>query len=166
MLSNIDLESLAQHYELPLQGCPLRDNLPRGGPRPGYYVCNLDDSVPVNGQIGTHWTCLICTMHECLYVDSFGAPPPPEIAKWIKLKYSGFGWNNWILQDVKASTCGFWSTCIALQAFKNHRPGETVSECVNRWISMFEEKGNEAKMKKWIRAQPPSQAIVMRTKLR
>lgn len=166
MLSNIDLQTLAQHYNLPLIGTPLRDNLPKGGPRPGYYVCNLDDSIPTNGQIGTHWTCLICTQMECLYVDSFGAPPPPEIAKWIKSKYDGFGWNNWILQDVQASTCGFWSTCIALQAFRYNKPGESMTECVNSWISGFGEAGNESKMKKWIRAQGPSQPLVMRTKLR
>lgn len=166
MLSNIDLQTLATHYNLPLIGTPLRDNLPKGGPRPGYYVCNLDDSIPTNGQIGTHWTVCICTQMECLYVDSFGAPPPKEIAAWIKSKYDGFGWNNWILQDVQASTCGFWSTCIALQAFRYNKPGESMVECVNSWISMFGEAGNESKMKKWIRAQGPSQPLVMRTKLR
>lgn len=166
MLSNIDLQVLAKHYNVPLQGTPLRDNLPKGGPTPGVYICNLDDSVPENGQIGTHWTCLICTFGEAIYVDSFASPPPPEITKWIKSRYpKGFGWNNWILQDVDSSTCGFWCLCVAIQAFHHHLPNETVTECVNRWISGFGEKGNETQMKHWLKTQAPKPHALVRSKL-
>jgi hypothetical protein len=108
-LSDEDLQVLARHCEIPLAGIYMRNALPR--PRAGCYIWNMDDA----GSSGTHWTAGICTPHMCVYFDPFGAPPPLEILAFVNSVSSKCIFNNWIIQDPAASTCGLY--CLAFLRF-------------------------------------------------
>lgn len=137
MLSNYELFMMAEHYRLPLHNIYLRDQCPLKI-KEGMYIYNLDDSKQ-DIPYGTHWTCSIGDSKELIYFDSFGAPPPVEIDKFLKSKYKHYGWNNWIVQNLKSEFCGFF--CIALFLYVQHYRDKykSLMECVNDFINLFED---------------------------
>jgi hypothetical protein len=80
LLSNKDLEYYAHIFKLPLNDVLSKDLFKNITPRLGNYIINLEDSI----QGGSHWTCLILTKDIAIYWDSFGAPIPQDILKFIK----------------------------------------------------------------------------------
>jgi hypothetical protein len=80
LLSNIDLEYLAKLFKIPLMNILSRDLFNKATPKLGSYIVNLDDST----GIGTHWCAFIITDKMAMYFDSFGAPMPQAILRFIK----------------------------------------------------------------------------------
>jgi hypothetical protein len=139
MLSNEDLEHLCTYYRVPLCGVHLRDELPRGGPRPGLTIVNLDDS-KLNFPFGTHWCCLWNAGKECVYFDSFGALPPPEVIAWSKMKSAGgLRYNAWICQSLKSETCGWFCLAFGLFMHRELKRGESIADCSNRYVNLYED---------------------------
>ena len=87
----------------------------------GNYIINLEN----HNQKGSHWTTLIMTKKDCIYIDSFGQPPPQEVEDFLKNKYKkeSITYNTMMIQDIKSTYCGYF--CIAcLKSFKaNKRKG-------------------------------------------
>lgn len=160
MLSNYELFEIAEHYQLPLQDIYLRDQCPRKI-KQGLYIYNLDDSKQ-DIPYGTHWTCSIGDEDELVYFDSFGSPPPIEVNKFIKSKYKQYGWNNWIVQNMKSSFCGFF--CIGLFLFVklNRSKFNSLTECVNDFINLFEDNTSKSDtiLKSYFRMITPIHPIV------
>ena len=128
-LTNFELITLCQFYNISLNGVYMKDELPSKNII-GNYIINLDSS---SGG-GTHWCCFIETpKNECLYFDSFGCVPPEEVSKFIRGKY---GFNNWIIQDLSSHNCGFF--CLGLlNHIKNDISNGSIYDKANNYINLF-----------------------------
>lgn len=77
-------------------------------------IFNLQDSTKGSG---THWTCAIIpppsrtvngikTADKNYYFDSFGAPPPEEVVRFLKTKNRKIIYSDQQLQKIDSDTCG------------------------------------------------------------
>ncbi len=139
MLTNIELSELAEYYHLPLRGVFLRDTLPPGGIKPGWYVYNLDDSYTEGNGLGTHWVCSIGDHDECVFFDSYGGPPPEEVAAFIRTRYRQHGENRWIVQSMVSENCGFFCMAIALWVKRERKKYKSLSDCCNAFVNIFDQ---------------------------
>lgn len=164
MLSNYELFDIAEYYRLPLNNIYLRDQCPRKI-KEGLYIYNLDDSKQ-DIPYGTHWTCSIGDDKELVYFDSFGTPPPIEIDKFIKSKYKQYGWNNWIIQNIKSEFCGFFCIALFLYVQNQRLKFKSLMDCVNEFINLFENDTSKSDkiIQSYFRAVPPVHSLV-KTKL-
>jgi len=135
MLSNVELFTMSEHYRLPLHDIYLRDQCP-SKIKQGLYIYNLDDSKQ-DIPYGTHWTCSIGDAKELIYFDSFGSPPPIEVDKFIKSKYKTYGWNNWIVQNIKSDFCGFFCIGLFLYVQLHRQKFHSLMECANEFMNLF-----------------------------
>ena len=111
MLSNFDLENLAKYYKLHINDVCMKDELPNTV-QDGCYIINMQSS---SKGTGTHWIALFIIRENAYYFDSFGAVPPIEICEFVnKRKHSHLYYNNWIIQDLQSSDCGFFSLAFLL----------------------------------------------------
>lgn len=104
-ISEEKLRKLCYLAGVPLVGVYLRDQIPQGRPNKGLYIFNLDHG---SSAVGTHWVGLFVTSREIYYFDSFGAPPPIEVMKFIERKKKTHKENGWIFQDINSSSCGYF----------------------------------------------------------
>ena len=114
MLSNFDLERLAEFYHLPLVAITTKDELP-AKVEDGCYIINLQSSTSGNG---THWLALFIHKNIAYFFDSYGAPPSVEIMKFVKKrKGCHMYYNNFIIQDLKSDNCGFYALAFLLWCY-------------------------------------------------
>ena len=133
MISNFDLEKLAKFYKLPLVSICMKNELP---PKPidGCYIVNLQSSTDGSGS---HWVSMFVWKSICYYFDSFGAPPPLEIINFIKKKKgSHLYFNNFIIQDLKSSNCGYFSLALLLYMYEN-RQNSNLKDAFNKFVNNF-----------------------------
>jgi len=118
MLSNFEIEKIFKSYNVELAIMPcLKDELPKQAVE-GNYVINLQSSGV--GNFGTHWLSLRIEGKEAFYFDSFGGSPPKEIVKFVKtIKGSHLSYNDWIIQNLSAETCGYYASSILIYCEKN-----------------------------------------------
>ena len=108
MLSNFDIEDIAEHYGFPLTAVVMKDELQTLPPLNGNYVINLESST--HGD-GTHWLALLIHGKQCLYFDSFGILPPTEVINFCRrIKNSHLAFSMMAIQHIDAETCG-WFGC-------------------------------------------------------
>lgn len=113
MLTNFDLEDIAQQMNLDLIGVFSKDVLPKEKVT-GSYIINLQDYDDGNG---THWTAFkIFDNGKCCYFDSFGMPMPPDVNSFL-IKLKPVAVNHRIIQDIKSNKCGYY--CIAFIKYFN-----------------------------------------------
>jgi hypothetical protein len=131
MISNFDLEDLAQQRNLDLIGVFSKDRLP-AEKRTGSYIVNLQNE---DDGGGTHWTVFkIFENHKCCYFDSFGAPMPKEVNNWL-LKFKPIATSNRHIQDLKSEMCGYY--CLAfIEYFQNFDDGD-VFEAYDDFLNLF-----------------------------
>ena len=132
MLTNFDLDDLSKHYSVPLVGVFMKDQLPKI-PRNGNYIINLQSSTQGNG---THFTCLKIQNDKAMFYDPFGAVPVTEIRDFVRKskKIKHFGFNNWIIQDLHSSNCGYF--CFSFLLYVNPKD---ILESANSYINRFVE---------------------------
>ena len=112
MLSNLDLEELAKHYELPLIEVTMKDEL-GNKLKNGNYIVNLQSSTQGNG---THWTALKVFNKNTVFFDSFGVWPSEEIKTFVKTRpNTKLGFSTKEIQDFKSDNCGYF--CLAFLLF-------------------------------------------------
>lgn len=142
-LTDVQMVKFAKSLELPLEGVFLRDELPTNPKAYAFYIFNLDTST---GN-GTHWTCAVTTDTDAVYFDSFGFPPPTEILSFFKRRYSIVGWNSWVLQPIKSTTCGYWVLVFGAWVKQVCGPVKIVT---NRFVQLFgsDFDTNDREMKK------------------
>ena len=109
MLTNIDLYKICDFYHIKLHGIYMKDELP-SLIQDGNYIINLESSTEGNGK---HWTCLIIHNQDAFFFDPFGASPSIPVVYFCKGHRLAF--NNWIIQNIKSSNCGWY--CVALLLF-------------------------------------------------
>ena len=114
MLSNFDLEQLAEFYHLPLIAVDKKDELP-SKVKDGCYIINLQSSTSGNG---THWLGLFIYKNNAYFFDSYGAPPPIEVIKFVKKrKGCHLYYNNFIIQDLRSENCGWYALAFLLWCY-------------------------------------------------
>lgn len=107
MLSNFDLEEMAEKDKLDLIGVFSKDLMPTERVA-GSYIINLQN---YEDGGGTHWTaCKIFTNKKACYFDSFGMPMPVEVNKFL-MPFKPIAQNNRHIQDAKSDKCGYF--CLA-----------------------------------------------------
>ena len=133
MINNFDLEKLANFYKLPLVSICMKDELPTK-PKQGCYIVNMQSSTDGSGS---HWVAFFFFKNICYYFDSFGAPPPEEVIDFIKKKKgSHLLFNNFIIQDLKSTNCGYFSLAFLLYMWQN-RDKSNLKEIFNEFVNNF-----------------------------
>ena len=106
-------------------------------PKSGCFVLNLDKSE----NSGTHWVAVHCDKN--IYYDSFGLPPPLELAEY-KIKY----YNTIQHQQKNSALCGLYA-CLFLKLLNR---GQTFYNiCYNLFKFKNYNKINHANLKLLLR---------------
>lgn len=113
-ISNIELESLAEFFEIPNFQCVMNDEMLKMPFHDGYWIVNLEDS----SESGSHWVAVIVKNGKKLYWDSFAAPPSLQVTDFLHKTSSKYMFNNRIIQDLKSVLCGWY--CMGLIIFCHH----------------------------------------------
>ena len=131
-LSNFDIIEICKQRKIPLINVIAKDeeNLMK---KNGNYVINLQN----HNQRGSHWTALVMTKSDCIYMDSFGQPPPQEIDDFLKNKYKkeNINYNTMIIQDMKSDYCGYF--CIAFLKSNKENKNKGLLRKLNIFQNIF-----------------------------
>lgn len=102
-LSNFEIMDLIKHNKLNyyFDGVYSKDQLPELKPT-NFYIINLQDS---DDGGGTHWCSFYYSKLQSIYFDSYGFPPPKE----VESKIGNYIYNDGQLQDMDASSCGYYA---------------------------------------------------------
>jgi len=134
MLSNFDLERLAEFYNLPLVAVAMKDELP-ATVKDGCYIINLQSSTSGSG---THWLGLFIHKNNAYYFDSFGAPPSVEIIKFVKKrKGCHLYYNNFIIQDLKSGNCSFYALAFLLWCYSYILLSKDMKNMFSDFVNTF-----------------------------
>ena len=140
MLSNFDLEDMAEKDGLDLIGVFSKDLLPTERVA-GSYIINMEDH---NAGSGTHWTAFkIFENGKACYFDSFGFPAPREVNKFL-MPFKPIATNNRHIQHINSDKCGYF--CIAfIKYFDNFNIKKDVYEAFDDFLNCFSnnEKTND-----------------------
>ena len=100
MLSNFDIEEIANHYNVDVI-IVMKDELKNMKPINMNYIINLESSSMGNG---THWMALKKENKDCVYFDFYGMLPPQEIITFCKrITKSHLSYNTKEIQDLNAN---------------------------------------------------------------
>jgi len=146
MLSNLDIEGLAEKIELPLVVVVSKDELKNVPHQIGSYYINMQDS---NKGEGSHWVFfrLYCDEEReeskkikdyicgAIYFDPFGIDMPKEVESYLK-KFKPIPYNNKQIQSVNSSQCG-WYCLYCDYCLEHRRIGETYLADFERFINSW-----------------------------
>jgi hypothetical protein len=140
MLSNFQIQDLCKANKIQLNGVFSKDELRLIDPREGNYVINLQSST--QGQ-GTHWLSLVIQKTQAFFFDPYGAPPPPAVTRFVRRKkvIKKFGYNSWIIQDLKSESCGWFG--LALLLYLKNNPSNDLAAVCNRFVNQFSQDTKE-----------------------
>lgn len=114
MLTNFDIEDIAEKDGLDLIGVFSKDMMPKERVA-GSYIINLQN---YNDGDGTHWVaCKIFDNGKCCYMDAFGFPLPQEINAFL-MPFKPIACNNREIQYMKSDKCGYF--CLAFIKYFNN----------------------------------------------
>ena len=141
MLTDKELKQLCKLFKIKCKGVYLKDELTNIRTQEGFYIYNLDSkSDPVmDTSLGTHWTCSVGNGEQVMYFDSYGVGPPNEISYFLKLKYGKFLYNNYIIQHLDSTNCGFYCLGLALYVKDKQTSNPNLLMTCNDYINMFED---------------------------
>jgi len=137
MITNFDIEEIANSLRLPIIGVFSKDKLPQRRMVGSYYV-NMEDH---DKGSGTHWVFIrIFSSGVAIYFDSFGISPPEQVRDFLK-PFSPFAFSNRQIQDIKSENCGrfcilcdyFFSYQIKNQKLTNDYIAECFDDFLNSW---------------------------------
>ena len=138
MLSNIELEDIAEQDGLDLIGVYSKDQLPTER-QVGSYIINLQD---FNDGNGTHWSVFkIFDNGKCCYFDSFGAIFPEDVGEFLKI-FKPIAINNRHIQEINSQKCGWF--CLSFIKYFNDfdTKNNDVFEAYDDFLNIF---SNDAK---------------------
>lgn len=131
------LERMAQAWNVPLNGISTKDTIVDTIPRNGFYIFNIDNSRPV-GPVGTHWTGAWCNDGGCAYFDSFGAPAPMAIQHFLLRRYPAYDFNNWVVQDLNSSACGYYVVAFGAHMSRKDTNGHrSAKSAMDNFLGLF-----------------------------
>ncbi len=161
MLSNVDLEGLAERMDIPLEFVGFKDDLPRTIKPNRYYIINLEDAEMESGKqnTGSHWTGFQVrsygngSRNEAMYFDSYGAPPPEDVKKAVAYSFPSTK-LNYTKKDIQAlmnQACGWYQ--LAYAHFINGPFGKgSLQNATLDFLDMFEDLDKTTNWKKneWV----------------
>jgi hypothetical protein len=162
MLSNFDLEEIAQHYGFPLTVL-MKDELKSHKPKTGNYIINLQSSTSGNG---THWMSMKISNKQCFYQDSFGVAPPKEVINFCKrIPNSRLAFSEIQMQEITTETCGYFAIglLIHLNRTKNKNIYKSAGEYINQFS--YDSKKNNTILKNFFRNLLESKGLKILSKL-
>ncbi len=174
MLTNFDVEKLADQMEIPLAFCGFKDDLPRTLKVNQYYCINLHDEYDEDGQKndGSHWTGLIVQKSgtgsvEPVYFDSFGAPPPQIVLDRVKANFNQkCPYTKKDIQSLMNDACGWyqlaWAHYCLASDYAHGDLMEDTMDFLDNFIDLNHScnyKQNEWVLKHFFRAKDPKLRI-------
>lgn len=105
LTTNIQLMEAARRNHIPLLGVFFKDELP-ATIYDGGYIINLQDKSEGGG--GTHWTALYVENKNSVYFDSFGAPPPESVKRFVKPIDKQLVYSSKEIQNIVSGVCGYY----------------------------------------------------------
>ena len=130
MLTNYEIMAYCKKKNIKLDWVDMKDKLDKT--KRSNLIINLESSK--DGQ-GTHWTALINDNDKWFFFDSFGGYPSKEVVSYVKqFNPKQFGYNNFIIQNLKSEMCGWF--CIALLGYVQKNNGEFYDK-INEFINQF-----------------------------
>ena len=137
MITNFDIEEIANGLKLPIIGVFSKDKLPQRRSVGSYYI-NMEDHDKGNG---THWVfARIFPSGHAVYFDSFGVSAPEEVRDFLK-PFSPFPFSNRQIQDVKSENCGRY--CIMCDYFFSYqvksklKTNDEIAECFDDFLNSW-----------------------------
>jgi hypothetical protein len=135
MISNTDIEKLADRLELPIVGVFSKNRLPSDLKEGSYYV-NLQDAEDGDG---THWVFakVVDTDGDlkAIWFDSFGIGMPKEVEQFLS-PLNPIAYNNRQIQDINGSECGYY--CLYCDYYLTHlRKFVDLDEDYNNFLSLW-----------------------------
>jgi hypothetical protein len=131
-LTNFELEDLAKLLKMRVVVL-LQDQLVnyKADTKNGKYIINLGNLK--NG--GTHWIALqFKNNKECVYFDSFGAPPPTKVKAFIP-KACKFAYTTHISQALESELCGWF--CLGFLTWNSRSITKSLIASSNEWSNKF-----------------------------
>lgn len=118
MLSDLDINTIADKLELPIIGVYSKDKLPKDRDVGSYYI-NMENSD--DGE-GTHWVLAKIYKDDdgyegAIYFDSFGVDMPKEVEDFLN-EYKPIPFNNKQIQSVASTQCGWY--CLYCDYYLTH----------------------------------------------
>ena len=133
MLSNIEIEEIADELKLPIVGVFSKDKLPEKRYIGSYYI-NLQNEDDGNG---THWVFFrIFPNQKAIFFDSFGLPCPEEVKTFLE-PFSPIPYSNRQIQHIKSQYCGWF--CIACDYYFQYdvKKGEDIEDLFDDFLNIF-----------------------------
>jgi hypothetical protein len=157
MLTDYQLEELANKMNVPLAGIIFKNECPKKFEFNKSYIINLEDSYNEKGELqnGSHWTCLQINKYpnglvEGIYFDPFGLGPPEDVKKCYKrtTDKEHLPYNTKDIQSMMSNACGWY--CMAFLHFINnfsHRSKELYQDTDN-FLEFFDDLNKSVEFKK------------------
>lgn len=170
MLSNTDVEQLAQRMDVPLAFVGFKDDLPKTIKPNKYYMINLEDEFGSDGERngGSHWTGFIVRKNgngrvQPVYFDSYGSAPPKVVSKRIEDNFHRkVDYTTKDIQSLVNDMCGWYQLAWAHFCFGQFSTHDLYQDTDN-FLSFFEDlehcndfKKNEFILKHFFRAKDPA----------
>jgi hypothetical protein len=141
MLSNLDIERIAEKADLPIVGVFSKDKIPKKHQIGSYYI-NLQN---FNDGDGSHWCLMkIYRDHErdktkALWFDPFGLDMPREIENYLE-KYKPIPYSNRQIQGINQTECGWY--CLACDwSLENGRgENETILDHFEKFLALWSDQ--------------------------
>lgn len=149
MLTNFDIERIANKLKLPIVGVFSKDTLPSKRSIGSYYI-NMENK---NDGDGTHWVLAkiydddnrdeddnMKEVHKvgALYFDPFGLDMPKEIERFLS-PFKPIPFNNRQIQSINTTQCGWY--CLSCDYALEHKQNdETYLEDYEKYLALWSDR--------------------------
>ncbi len=169
MLTDGQLESMAERMRIPLESVTFKDDLPKLKFNRSYII-NMQDELDDKGRpnSGSHW-CAFQIQKDGdevrpIYFDPFGVGPPQEVSAAVeRFCHKKLPFTSKDVQSLMADCCGYY--CLAWLHWINaceHRTGNIYAD-THDFLEMFLDlngcadwKQNEFILKHFFRSDDPA----------
>jgi len=157
MLTNVQIEDLAQRMEIPLEFVGFKSELPTKLKTNKCYIINLDDEVDEGTGIlssGTHWVSFVVMKYpnektEAIYFDSYGIGPPEIVKQRVKDNFKiGLPFNEKDIQSLMNEACGWYCLAFCHFIFAYENRTKNLYWDVEAFLSLFEDLNKSIDFKK------------------
>lgn len=174
MLTDHQIDDLAQRMSIPYEGCFFKDMLPKKLNVNKVYIINLQDSETDDGDenSGTHWTMAYIRQtpkgqYQPIYFDPYGCPPPENVKKIIENQCNmKCPYTEKDIQSLMNNACGFYCLGISHYICSSRYRTNNLYRDVDEFMDMFDDlnksidwKKNEYLLKQFFLSEDPNKRM-------
>ena len=156
MLTDIQIEDLANKMSIPLGGVNFKDEFPKNFNYNKVYIINLQDSETEDGHEnqGTHWTMAYVRetprgQIQPIYFDPYGCPPPQNVKTIIEKRTNkNCPYTTKDIQSLMNNACGFYCLALAHYICASKYRKNDLYEDVDDFLDMFDDLNKSIDWKK------------------